>query len=314
MISFRYHLVSIVAVFLAIGVGVLMGTTVVDRAIVTRLESQLDSLDREVKQERKDRRAAEQEVGVWDEFAAQGVPFFVGGRLAGKTVIVVSPKGQDTSVPEGVATIMRQAGASVPGILWLTDKFELRRQTAREQLKLALGAPDTETATLWSYSAIGLAVRLGRIQPTGDAAAKVNADAQVNLLGRLESDGFVEFQRIDDQQGDVNAAGGAEPYVVVVGNDESKVPDEELVVPLTTNIAPSKRALAAQARSADPFYIRAIRGDAAAVATMSTVDDVQGSIGRFTAVVALSQAPAGIFGAYGTGPGAERLLPERVAG
>ena len=37
MISFRYHLVTIVAVFLALGLGVLAGTTVLDQALVDRL-------------------------------------------------------------------------------------------------------------------------------------------------------------------------------------------------------------------------------------------------------------------------------------
>ena len=34
MVSFRYHVVSIVAVFLAIGLGILMGTTVVRQGVV----------------------------------------------------------------------------------------------------------------------------------------------------------------------------------------------------------------------------------------------------------------------------------------
>ena len=39
MINLRYHIVSIVAVFLALGIGVLMGSTIVDRAIVSTLRS-----------------------------------------------------------------------------------------------------------------------------------------------------------------------------------------------------------------------------------------------------------------------------------
>ena len=48
MINFRYHLVSIVAVFLALGIGIIMGTAVIDRAVVDRLERQQDDLDKRI--------------------------------------------------------------------------------------------------------------------------------------------------------------------------------------------------------------------------------------------------------------------------
>ena len=43
MISFRYHLVSIVAVFLALALGVVMGTTVVKQGVIDELRSRTDS-------------------------------------------------------------------------------------------------------------------------------------------------------------------------------------------------------------------------------------------------------------------------------
>ena len=39
MISFRFHVVSITAVFLAIAIGVVVGSTYVDRAIVDTLRN-----------------------------------------------------------------------------------------------------------------------------------------------------------------------------------------------------------------------------------------------------------------------------------
>ena len=44
VINFRFHLVSLVAVFLALALGVVIGSTVIDRAIVDRLSSQIDSV------------------------------------------------------------------------------------------------------------------------------------------------------------------------------------------------------------------------------------------------------------------------------
>ncbi len=44
MISWRYHLISIVAVFLAFGLGVLTGTTVLNDNLVRNLKSQTKNL------------------------------------------------------------------------------------------------------------------------------------------------------------------------------------------------------------------------------------------------------------------------------
>ena len=58
--------------------------------------------------------------------------------------------------------------------------------------------------------------------------------------------------------------------------------------------------------------MRALRTNEAVSAKMSTVDDIQNPIGQYAAVLSLEQAPDGVFGAYGTGAGAQSLLPERV--
>ena len=47
MISFRYHIFTIVAIFLAVGLGVLMGTSVVQPALIDNLERQVGDLKRD---------------------------------------------------------------------------------------------------------------------------------------------------------------------------------------------------------------------------------------------------------------------------
>ncbi|HET7720262.1 MAG TPA: copper transporter, partial [Acidimicrobiales bacterium] len=46
MINLRYHIVSLVAVFLALGLGIVMGTTVIDRVTVDALNDRLDTVQR----------------------------------------------------------------------------------------------------------------------------------------------------------------------------------------------------------------------------------------------------------------------------
>ena len=44
MISFRYHLVSIIAVFLALALGIVVGTTALNGPITTDLRKQVNTL------------------------------------------------------------------------------------------------------------------------------------------------------------------------------------------------------------------------------------------------------------------------------
>lgn len=313
MIDFRYHIVSLIAVFLALGIGVVVGTTVVDRGVVTRLESQVNGLNEEAKAERQARLDAETELEVWNTFATEGSKFFVGGRLEGRNVTVVFPQGVDEAEVDRVASTMRQAGAKVPATFQLTEKLNLRDQTARDQLALATGATSTDPAVLYQALAANLGVKLGGA-PAGDPA--VTPDVQATLQGRLEESGFVRVKRVDATTGDVNQLPGANPNSTLYGAnaDEISLPYADVLLTLALDMAPGGRTVAVQRSREDQQFMRDLRADEAASAKMSTVDDIQNPIGQYAAVLALQQAPEGIFGAYGTGAGAQSLLPERVGG
>lgn len=311
MIDFRYHIVSLIAVFLALGTGVVVGTTVVDRGVVTRLEAQVNGLNEEVKSERQTRLDAEAELSVWDSFATEGSKFFVGGRLKGRTVTLVFPQGVDDADVDAVATTMRQAGATVAATLQLTDKLNLRDQTARDQLALATGAASTDPAVLYQALAANLGVKLGGAPATDPA---VQPEVQSTILSRLEEYGFLRIKRLDATTGDVNAMPTTSPNSTVYGAnpDQISIPYEQVLLALAEAMAPGGRTVSVQRSGEDQKFMRDLRTNETVTAKMSTVDDIQNPIGRFAAVLALEQAPEGIFGAYGTGAGAQSLLPERV--
>ncbi|MBV9932696.1 MAG: copper transporter, partial [Actinobacteria bacterium] len=82
MINFRYHLVSLTAVFLALAIGIAMGATVVDQATVKLLRSQLDSVRTRANNTNTQNDALRAEVSRWRRFADQGDEL-VRGVLAG---------------------------------------------------------------------------------------------------------------------------------------------------------------------------------------------------------------------------------------
>lgn len=77
MIDFRYHLVSIVAVFLALGIGVLMGSAVLGENIVANLESQLKTIRATNEDHRQTILDLEQQISFDDEFANEVQPILI---------------------------------------------------------------------------------------------------------------------------------------------------------------------------------------------------------------------------------------------
>ncbi|MED5360919.1 MAG: copper transporter, partial [Actinomycetota bacterium] len=66
MINLRYHIVSVVAVFLALGIGLALGSTFVDSILVNELEDQVNQLDlaQEEAAEQKDQAIADRDEEV----------------------------------------------------------------------------------------------------------------------------------------------------------------------------------------------------------------------------------------------------------
>src|SRR2546425_9755169 len=101
MINFRFHLVSLIAVFLALALGVVMGSTVIDRAVVNGLENRIKHVENKAearKRENTDLRSqVDQLQGAIDGAAA----FAVTGRLESVRVAVVAVRGVDAAALKG---------------------------------------------------------------------------------------------------------------------------------------------------------------------------------------------------------------------
>src|SRR5260370_2223075 len=93
MINLRYHVVSLVAVFLALAVGVLMGATVIDRVTVDQLRNQLDRVESSVKQTRKENGQLAARLRVWDQFADQARDQALPGPLQTPPVLLAPMHG-----------------------------------------------------------------------------------------------------------------------------------------------------------------------------------------------------------------------------
>lgn len=123
MIDFRYHLVSIIAVFLALAIGLVVGSTALSGKAVEALTAAQRAAIANNKALAKERQALEQQVTSDQAFATASAPRLLAGLLISERVIVIAAPGADSAVTAGVTTALRQAGATVTGQVSLTSAF-----------------------------------------------------------------------------------------------------------------------------------------------------------------------------------------------
>ena len=95
MLNLRYHVVSLVAVFLALGIGVVMGSTVIKGVTVDQLRKRQDSLEKSVRNTRHDNDQLNSQLRTWERFADQGRTQLLAGQLRDVPVLVVGVQGID---------------------------------------------------------------------------------------------------------------------------------------------------------------------------------------------------------------------------
>ena len=158
MISWRYHVVSLVAVVLAFGLGILAGTSVLDDRFVRELE-------RNNRQTRQERDAAVALANLYERFAVGMQPTLRDGVLEGEEAIVVSLEGVDGPSERAVGELTA-AGVEVLATFQLTRSLaepEIGENAAA--LASILGVPGSDAEALRDEVADALAVRLARGNP-----------------------------------------------------------------------------------------------------------------------------------------------------
>ncbi len=333
MINLRYHIVSIVAVFLALGIGVVMGTTVIDRAVVNILESQQQDLTDEIEtlqgaNGELSSRVEDLEESS-DKLAEEGSQRLLAGELEDVPVLVLAVRGIDGEVLDQSVELIGRAGADYLGTLWLTDRMALESEEDANDLASVLGESASQPVGFLRLQAVnGLATDLRAASGEVDEGL-LPAEESLAVLGGgdvmtgLLEAGFLDYQPPEGEPDDLELVVAPAVRIMLVSGRAAAVPDETLAVPLAAALVepqgalPPVRLLAAQTvletpengdESAIPF-VSSLRDDEDVRERLSTVDSLADFAGRLAAVLAIEDLANGRHGHYGVGPGAERLLP-----
>ena len=312
MIDFRYHLISLIAVFLALGLGILMGSVVLDDRLVERLQDRVSETIRSNGDLRARINDLDGRLTAFDEFATEAQGPLVGDRLVGQTVVLIEIDGTDGGTVEDVRETIEQAGGEVATSLLLTERFALSDPTERDQLALILGSSADSVRELQTEVGTTLGQRMA-------AAASRNAERGGAVNARFEQ--LIEELRENDYIGvdsdEDSAIVPAGTVFLFLGGSETEPPFDPVLLSLSlaNSLADSGApVLVAGSTRGTWGFVDAFRDDGKAQTQVSTVDNADTVPGRIAVALALEEARRGLVGHYGQRDGAEQAIPEVSSG
>jgi hypothetical protein len=283
MINLRYHIVSLVAVFLALAVGVIAGTTVINDQIVEQLHKQQAQLlsNRAALEAEND--GLEHELDLWESYGRAQEAVAIKGMLTGRSVLLVEKAGVPGDLIGELQDLIIAAGGQPAGRITFTAKWALQEETAREQLALALGEPQPdEVEKLLSDAAAALAARLR-------SAADPGSDA--DLLNQLQRADFLAMHDIRPGQ---FPARNTMVLALSPGIADSQPVDRTFMLPFLRGLTGSVGAVVAEPLDAQQSLADGVRADADLRRAIATVDHVNTIPGQISLVVGLHDVSFGL--------------------
>lgn len=302
MISFRYHLVSVIAVFLGIALGVVVGTSALNGAVVGDLRSQVSDSKKNSSALAAQNQVLRARSGNADLLAQTFGAKIAGSALAKTPVVLLGAPGASKGLKDAMAAQVRAAGGTVSATLQLSKHFtdprranDIRSLATSGLHPIGLQLPTTDDAGALAGALLGF-VLLGHGQST-DLAQVIAGFGTLNMI-KAESPSVAPGKLVllvapgtlpkDDEAGRMLLSFGAQlgastgGPTVVVGDPAS-------------NTAGGLVAL--------------VRDDDNASKAVSTVDDANSPLGELTVALTAAETMAGRKGHYGVGADTDGLLP-----
>jgi len=306
VINFRFHIVSLVAVFLALAIGIVMGYGVLGQPTVRGLQNRIDKVEANANARARENDQLRSQVDNLDAAIAAFGPFAVTDRLSAVPILVVAVRGVDAGTLSTTVDLARRAGADAPGILWLESKWALSGQRDTAALAKALGVAVGKPATVRQAGWRALVTRLshGNTEST-------------DLLGVLSDAGFVTYEGSGNGANRaLGTLGGPATRVLLAVGTEGTLSAKQLLVPFARAAVTVGLPLAAveDYRQVDNGPSRGslvdlIRSDAALTKKISTIDDLDHPSGAVASILTLADLGRGVIGHYGYGDGASGPAP-----
>jgi hypothetical protein len=310
VIDFRYHLVSIISIFLALAVGIVLGAGPLQSSIGEGLGDQVIALRSEKQTLNEQLTASQKQVEAASEYDVAVQTRVVAGRLAGHRAALVVLPSADGAIADDLAKVVPQSGATLSGTVsvsqdWFDPSQSSDREKAASEAAAALGLQSSATGDELLTEVLGALVASkteATSTPQRTAALKVLSDA-----GMVDST-VAELAPAD--------------LVVVVSGDYAGTQEEvdsrstairSLVTTFADDTAGTVVAggepVAAAGQPVSSDAVAAVRETAETADVAATVDHAKAGNGPAIVVLAVEGLLDGRVGHYGTAKGATSTVP-----
>ncbi len=278
MYNLRYHIASLVAVFLALSVGLVLGSIVVERGTIDRQQAALvKSLQTDFVRINRENKEMTARLDATEEFAGALLPRATSNLLSGKTILVLTNSGRTDGLSSAVDGIERAGGKAAVGILE-------RPGLGLEDEKVA-SAIRGATGTSAEGDALAESVAASLTAEWADAGPRPLTDALVKA-GAL---------RIDNLPQDTSADG-----MVMLASWDGEAD------PITLDLARAQRDRNLTAVGAQALISSTDVADAFAADGFDAVNDLGTPRGEYSLAVLLAGLAQGY---YGAGPAVDAPFP-----
>ena len=310
MISLRQHALSLAAVFLALAVGVVLGSGFLSDTLLSSLRDEKRDLYSQINGLNDQKNALNEKLAAAGNFDNQLVGRIVHDALGGKSVVVFrTPDAKDDDVAT-ISKFIGQAGGTVTGTVSLTQEFV--DANSAEKLRTVVNSSilpagqQLSTKLVDQGSQAGDLLGIAMLINANPAVPAVDDPQRDTVLAALRDTGFITYQAGEHMPG-ANAAlvitGGSLPQDA--GNQGASV------ARFSAALAPHGSGTLVAGRdgsAAGGAAVAVTRADAGMSSAISTVDDIDTAPGRITAVLGLHDlVNGGHVGQYGTGHGATSI-------
>lgn len=288
MVELRYHVVSLIAVFLALGLGILIGSTIVrDNLIAEQQIKMIDRLEDQfyILRERESQLISENEyfkqvINNYENYSQVLLPAIVHEKLRGQKVGIVVTGGKE--MPAGLLNALSISGAEVISQTVILANIGLQEDNIKEKVSSYYGVEDDNDTDL-------LRRHIAR-----SVAYIVSAEAESGNALFLQENNLVKMNGSYDQVPDgIVIIGGADNISTYFPEDFDMPFIEQLI-----NL--DKRVFAVENADITLPYMEFYQGF-----NITTVDNIDYSPGQISLILAMEGEP----GDYGVKATAKRFMP-----
>lgn len=317
MIDFRYHIVSIVGIFLALAVGLVLGTTQLNPILTQNLRDNVHQLTADKQSLRDQLSTTQQSLSHDGAFISAVEKPLISGRLTDHKVLVIAAPNAPSSLRKSLTKAVADAGGLVTGQLGITsDYLDPANQTRLGDVvnSVAPGSVTLPQNGTPAQRAAQLLASLFLAKTPGDTDA-TEADAALTALTQAK---FVKL---------LSATMAPADLVLVLSDDSASAAKTTASATPTTTPVPSDDALLDLVGAADSTsngvvvagtsnatkgtLLSAVRASGTSD-TVSTVDSADSPQGDVQVIFAMAAQLRGDSGSYGANSGADLPLPTPV--